>query len=68
MRMKGLVVVMALVAVPALTSAQKGDQNEHHQVPADAAVDFGVLPTGPIGSPPCLQSGAIGGPGGPVAP
>ena len=67
MRMKGLFVVLALAAVPALTSAQKGDQKEHHQVPADAAVDFGVLPTGPIGPPPCLQSGAIGGPADPCS-
>jgi hypothetical protein len=30
-------------------------------------VDFGVLPLAPIGPPPCLQSGAIGGPADPCA-
>jgi hypothetical protein len=30
-------------------------------------VDFGVLPTGPLGPPPCLQSGAIGGPADPCS-
>lgn len=67
MRMKGLFVAMALIAVPALTSAQKGDQKDHHKVPEDAAVDFGVLPTGPIGPAPCLQAGAIGGPADPCS-
>jgi|SRR5215203_1548822 len=62
MRMKGLFVAIALVAVPTLASAQ------HEHPPATAAVDFGVLsagPTGiaiPIGPAPCLQEGAIGGP------
>ena len=74
MRMKGLIVAMALVALPALTSAQKGDQDKKgHHPPADAAVDFGVLPTPgltgplPIGPPPCLQSGGIGGPADPCS-
>ena len=31
----------------------------------DAAVDFGVLPTAPLGPAPCLQTGAIGGPADP---
>jgi hypothetical protein len=33
-------------------------------VPADAAVDFGILPAAgvPLGEAPCLQSGGIGGP------
>ena len=30
--------------------------------PESAAVDFGVFPAGPLGPPPCFQSGAIGGP------
>lgn len=42
--------------------------DDDHQHPAkDAAVDFGVLPTGPLGPPPCLQTGAIGGPADPCA-
>jgi hypothetical protein len=67
MRMKGLFVAIALVAVPTLASAQ------HQHPPSNAAVDFGVLPTPgpagplPIGPLPCLQSGAIGGPADPCS-
>ena len=67
MRMKGLFVAIALVAAPTLASAQ------HEHPPANAAVDFGVLPAGPtgvlvpIGPPPCLQTGAIGGPADPCS-
>jgi hypothetical protein len=39
---------------------------QHSQHPPSAAVDFGILPVGPIGDAPCFQSGvgplAIGGP------
>ena len=66
MRMKGLFVAIALIAVPTLASAQHEGKGLGHP-PADAAVDFGVLPTGPIGPPPCLQSGAIGGPADPCS-
>jgi len=67
MRMKGLFVAIALVAAPTLASAQ------HEHPPANAAVDFGVLPAGPtgvllpIGPLPCLQAGAIGGPADPCS-
>jgi plastocyanin len=67
MRMKGLFVAIALVAVPTLASAQ------HENPPAGAAVDFGVLPTPgptgplPIGPLPCLQAGGIGGPADPCS-
>jgi hypothetical protein len=67
MRMRGLFVAIALVAAPTLASAQ------HEHPPASAAVDFGVLPAGPtgvlvpIGPPPCLQTGAIGGPADPCS-
>ena len=68
MRMKGLFVAIALVAVPTLASAQ------HEHPSAGPAVDFGVAPTPgptgallPIGPPPCLQAGAIGGPADPCA-
>jgi hypothetical protein len=66
MRMKGLFVAVLLVAVPTLASAQHDDRRHMHP-PADAAVDFGVLPVGPIGPPPCLQEGAIGGPADPCS-
>jgi len=67
MRMKGLLVAIALVAVPTLASAQ------HEPPSANAAVDFGILPTPgptgpvPIGPPPCLQTGGIGGPADPCS-
>ena len=67
MRMKGLFVAIALVAAPTLASAQ------HEHPPANADVDFGVLPAGPTGVPvpigplPCLQAGAIGGPNDPCS-
>jgi hypothetical protein len=69
---KRFVVVCAVAALPATGWAQEGReyQNGHrHGPPAaqDASVDFGVLPTGPLGPPPCLQSGAIGGPADPCA-
>jgi hypothetical protein len=68
MRLKSLFVAVALVAVPALASAQKGDDDHRHSSPPETAmVDFGVLPTGPLGPPPCLQTGAIGGPADPCA-
>ena len=61
MRMKGLFVAIALVAAPSLASAQ------HEHPSPNAAVDFGVLPTAPLGPLPCLQSGAIGGPADPCS-
>lgn len=68
MQGRRLFVAIALVAVPALASAQ------HEHPSATANVDFGVLPTPgtsgtplPIGPPPCLQSGGIGGPADPCA-
>ena len=59
MRSVPLLVVTAVVTLPILLFAQ-------HSVP-NAAVDFGVLPTGPLGPPPCLQAGAIGGPADPCS-
>jgi hypothetical protein len=65
----------ALLVLPATGWAQSNkdkdrdqDHGRHHPRPpaaAEAAVDFGVAPataTTPIGPPPCLQSGGIGGP------
>jgi hypothetical protein len=45
----------------------RGDDDRDNHAPANAAVDFGVLPLEPIGPPPCLQTGGIGGPGDPCA-
>jgi len=61
MRMKSWFVAVALLAAPAAAFAQKDSQKP---APTSATVDFGVLPTEPIGGPTtkCLQAGAIGGP------
>lgn len=59
--------VVAVFALPVMGSAQKGDQKQ--KPPADALVDFGVLPTAPLGTAAegCLQAGGIGGPADPCA-
>lgn len=53
--------------VPGIAEAQ--DPHSHEPVPADAAVDFGILPstTVPLGPPPCNQLTGIGGPTDPCA-
>lgn len=56
------VVWTTVVMLPVMGWAQQADLAHHHPAVRDAAVDFGVLPTGPLGPPPCLQEGAIGGP------
>jgi hypothetical protein len=67
------IVAAALATAPIVGHAQKGDLTHEHAATQDAAVDFGVLSanaTGtlvPIGPPPCLQSGAIGGPADPCS-
>ena len=67
MRFKGLLVAAAVASFPALSLAQHGDLTHEQPATPDAFVDFGVLPTAPIGPPPCLQSGAIGGPADPCS-
>lgn len=67
MRLTWLTTAALVLAIPMLTRAHDDDQNHKHGVAADAAVDFGVLPLAPIGPPPCLQSGAIGGPADPCS-
>ena len=70
MRLTQLLVATALVAIPVVSSAQQGDLTHNQPAVPDAAVDFGVLPfpaTTPLGPPPCLQTGGIGGPADPCA-
>ena len=62
----------ALMALPGTGWAQhdheqRGKGAPQPEVSSDAAVDFGVLPVGPLGPPPCLQTGAIGGPADPCS-
>lgn len=57
--------VAALVTLP--TASQAQGHRRHDPPPKDAAVDFGVLPVGPLGPAPCLQTGAIGGPADPCS-
>jgi len=65
MRSTSLLSAFTLVAAVAVVSAQEHGNAGHS--PSTAAVDFGVLPTGPLGPSPCLQTGAIGGPTDPCA-
>jgi hypothetical protein len=74
MRVKPLFVAAALVTFPVVSSAQHGDLTHEQPAVPDAFVDFGVLPTEPLGpaaTPPllgCAQAAAaIGGPGDPCA-
>jgi hypothetical protein len=62
-----LAAVTAVLLVPIVGLADKGDLTHGQAAVADATVDFGVLPLTPIGPPPCLQTGAIGGPGDPCS-
>jgi len=68
MRLKCLLLGVSLIATQVAPSAQHQDaKHKRPDAPATAAVDFGVLPTAPLGPAPCLQTGAIGGPADPCA-
>jgi hypothetical protein len=67
MQLRFLLVAAAVAIVPAFTAAQDNGKHDHESAAPTAAVDFGVLPLAPIGPPPCLQSGAIGGPADPCS-
>lgn len=66
MRTSPLLVAVAFASLPLLAASAKDDDKKKPAV-QDAAVDFGVLPTAPLGPAPCLQTGAIGGPTDPCA-
>ncbi len=64
MKIKSMFIAAVIAVLPVVFVAQQGRANDDHRHPpaaSDAHVDFGVLPTVPLGPPPCLQSGAIGG-------
>jgi hypothetical protein len=66
MRLTVLLIGLAMVAGQAGSFAQGQGQGHQHSS-STASVDFGELPTGPLGPPPCLQTGAIGGPADPCS-
>jgi hypothetical protein len=66
MKLKYWLIATAIVASPVVSLADD-DHDDHAAAARTAQVDFGILPAGPIGPPPCLQSGAIGGPTDPCA-
>jgi hypothetical protein len=62
------VVVCTAFLLPAPAGAQHDHSGDRQPPPASAAhVDFGILPTAPLGPLPCLQTGAIGGPADPCS-
>lgn len=67
MRITAPLVGVSLAVFQILGFAQRGDLTHNQPAVSDAAVDFGVLPTAPLGPPPCLQAGGIGGPADPCA-
>jgi len=61
---------IAILTVPMVSLAQHQDLAQDQPAVPDATVDFGVLAfpaTTPLGPPPCLQEGGIGGGGDPCA-
>jgi hypothetical protein len=67
MRFRFLLVGAVFVAAPLVSLAQNGDLTHQQPATADAKVDFGVFAAAPIGPPPCLQTGGIGGPADPCS-
>jgi len=69
--MKLMLILAAVAAIPIVSFTQNGKGNgdvSHDQAAGpEASVDFGVLPTAPLGPEPCLQTGTIGGPTDPCA-
>lgn len=66
MRTSPLLAAVAFASLPFLVASAKDDDKKKPAV-QDATVDFGVLPTAPLGPAPCLQAGPIGGPADPCA-
>src|SRR5262245_26442272 len=64
MRLRTFFIAIIVAMLPLAAVAQHG---KHAAAPETAAVDFGVLPLTPIGPPPCLQTGGIGGPADPCS-
>jgi hypothetical protein len=65
--MKNRLASAVFISTAAFLLPAIGLADDDHHMPAPAKVDFGVLPIAPLGPPPCLQTGAIGGPTDPCA-
>lgn len=52
----------AVAMLPLVGLAQQGDLTHSQEAVHSAAVDFGVLPTAPLGPPPCAQVPPFGAP------
>ena len=66
--LKLVLVAAVIAAIPILSFTQgSGDLTHVHPAIPNAAVDFGVLPTAPLGPPPCSQVAPFGGPTDPCA-
>src|SRR4029453_12098865 len=59
-------VAAAIVAAPLAPFAKQGNDTHRPPAPAGASVDFGVLPVGPLGPPPCVQENPVPPATGPV--
>ena len=64
MRLRPFFVAAAIATAPIASFAQHG--HDKHRPPAAAHVDFGVLPVGPLGPPPCVQENPIPPATGPI--
>ena len=69
MKKRTVSILLGAIAGFALPVIGLAADDHHTPAPANASVDFGVLPTAPLGPPPCIQAPAasIGGPADPCA-
>ncbi len=68
MRLRTFCLAAIMTTFPLIALAQDHGNGKHNApAPDTVSVDFGVLPLSPIGPPPCLQAGAIGGPADPCS-
>src|SRR5262245_29740666 len=65
--MRSVFAMTAGLLLAVMVWSQHGDLTHGKSAVENATVDFGVLPLAPLGPPPCLQVGAIGGPADPCA-
>jgi hypothetical protein len=66
MRLRPFFVATAIATAPIASFAQHGQDKHRPPAAAQAHVDFGVLPVGPLGPPPCVQENPIPPATGPI--